>query len=51
MVTSQGVFVCPILIDAPAARMGATLGETARPFLLAHAACYTCHAEGLSCRT
>jgi MoaA/NifB/PqqE/SkfB family radical SAM enzyme len=51
MVTSRGVFVCPILIDAPAARMGTTLGETARPFPLAHSACYTCHAEGLSCRT
>ncbi|HEY6548014.1 MAG TPA: radical SAM protein [Vicinamibacteria bacterium] len=51
MVTSQGVFVCPILVDAPAARMGATLRETAAPFTLAHAACYTCHAEGLSCRT
>jgi sulfatase maturation enzyme AslB (radical SAM superfamily) len=51
MVTSRGVYVCPILIDAPAARMGESLGETDRPFALAHAACYTCHAEGLSCRT
>jgi MoaA/NifB/PqqE/SkfB family radical SAM enzyme len=51
MVTSQGIFVCPILVDAPAARMGGTLAETLHPFTLSHPACYTCHAEGLSCRT
>jgi MoaA/NifB/PqqE/SkfB family radical SAM enzyme len=51
MVTAKGVFVCPILVDAPEARMGATLAETARAYPLRHAACYTCHAEGLSCRT
>lgn len=51
MVTSKGVFVCPILIDSPEARMGETLGETDREFVLRHNACYTCHAEGLSCRT
>jgi sulfatase maturation enzyme AslB (radical SAM superfamily) len=51
MVTSQGVFVCPILIDAPQARLGGTLAEATRPFPLAHAACWTCHAEGLTCRT
>jgi len=51
MVTSKGVFVCPILIDSPEARMGETLRETDREFVLRHSACYTCHAEGLSCRT
>lgn len=51
MVTSKGVFVCPILVDSRTARMGETLRETARPFALVHAACFTCHAEGLSCRT
>jgi molybdenum cofactor biosynthesis enzyme MoaA len=51
MVTSQGVFVCPILIDSKEARMGDRLGETGREFVLRHSACYTCHAEGLSCRT
>lgn len=51
MVTSQGVFVCPILIDAPEARMGKNLAETLKPFPLNHRACYTCHAEGLNCRT
>ena len=51
MVTARGAWVCPILIDAPDARMGARLGDTLRPFELRHPACYTCHTEGLSCRT
>ncbi len=51
MVTSKGVFVCPILVDFEGARMGETLRETQRDFALRFRACYTCHAEGLSCRT
>lgn len=51
MVTDQGVWVCPILVNEPAARMGATLADTLRPFPLAHPACWTCHAFGVSCRT
>ena len=51
MVTSRGAYVCPILIDFPGARMGATLRDTLRPFELAYPACHTCHEEGLSCRT
>ena len=51
MVTSRGVFVCPILIDADHARMGGTLGETLRPFELSSRACHTCYVLGLSCRT
>jgi AdoMet-dependent heme synthase len=51
MVTSRGVYVCPILIDEPAARMGATLAETLRPFELAYSSCFTCHAYGVTCRT
>jgi molybdenum cofactor biosynthesis enzyme MoaA len=51
MVTSKGVYVCPILIDSPEARMGEFLGETLGPFELGHRACYTCHEQGLSCRT
>jgi MoaA/NifB/PqqE/SkfB family radical SAM enzyme len=50
MVTSRGVFVCPILVDAPDARMGRTIRETLRPFPLAHGACHTCWATGASCR-
>lgn len=51
MVTDRGVYVCPILIDRPEARMGDTLAETLRPFPLAFPACYTCHAYGVTCRT
>lgn len=51
MVTKKGVYVCPILIDSPDAKMGDTLGEAARPFKLAHQACFTCHETGFSCRT
>lgn len=51
MATASGVWVCPILLDTPEARMGATLAESMRPYPLKHAACWTCHVEGLSCRT
>jgi SAM-dependent methyltransferase len=49
MVTSEGVYVCPILLDEPTARMGQTIRETLRPFPLAYSACYTCRVQGLSC--
>jgi MoaA/NifB/PqqE/SkfB family radical SAM enzyme len=51
MVTSRGVYVCPILIDEPDARMGETLAETLRPFELRYNACFTCHEYGVTCRT
>ena len=51
MVTSKGVYVCPILIDFPGARMGESLREVLGPFELAYRACFTCHEQGLSCRT
>ncbi|HJT16148.1 MAG TPA: radical SAM protein [Thermoanaerobaculia bacterium] len=51
MVTSKGVYVCPILIETPEARMGATLAESLRPFPLRYGACHTCWVEGVSCRT
>ncbi len=51
MVTSQGVFVCPILIDEPRARMGERLADVQRSYPLAHQACFTCHVTGMTCRT
>ena len=51
MITDRGVYVCPILIEEPSALMGAGLQETLKPFPLAHAACFTCHAYGVTCRT
>jgi AdoMet-dependent heme synthase len=51
MVTSRGVYVCPILLDFPGARMADTLSGARGTFSLAYSACHTCHVEGLSCRT
>lgn len=51
LVTADGVMTCPILLDAPAARLGRTLAETLHPIRLRWAACKTCVVEGLSCRT
>lgn len=51
MVTGRGVWVCPILVNDPAGKMGATLTDTLEPFPLEHQACWTCHVQGASCRT
>jgi AdoMet-dependent heme synthase len=51
MVTDQGVWVCPILVNEPGGRMGATLADTLGPFRLDHPACWTCHVHGVSCKT
>jgi hypothetical protein len=48
-VTSQGVFVCPLLVDEPGARMGDTLADSRRPFRLRHSACATCWMTGATC--
>ncbi len=48
-VTSQGVFVCPLLVDEPGARMGERLGQTLGAFELGHGACFTCWVTGMSC--
>jgi len=49
VVTDRGVFVCPILIEAPDARLGATLRESLGPYSLRHNACYTCYQYGTIC--
>ncbi len=49
IVTDRGVHVCPILIEAPDSRLGATLTEATRPFALRHNACYTCYQYGALC--
>jgi molybdenum cofactor biosynthesis enzyme MoaA len=51
MATRRGVYVCPLLIDAPEARMGGSLEETLRPFDLSSGACVTCYRSGVTCRT
>ncbi len=51
MVTDQGVWVCPILVNEPLGRMGQSLADTLGSFPLNHQACWTCHVHGVSCRT
>lgn len=51
MVTDQGVWVCPILVNEPQGKMGQTLSDTLEPFALEHSACWTCHVYGVSCKT
>ena len=51
MVTAKGAWPCPILIEHEDARMGDTLADALQPIALRHPACYTCHVEGVSCRT
>lgn len=51
LVTAHGVSTCPILLDAPAARLSDTLTGAAHPLRLRWAACRTCIVDGLSCRT
>ena len=51
MVTDQGVWVCPILVNRPAGRMGARLADSLEAYPLRHQACWTCHVEGATCRT
>ena len=48
-VTSRGVFVCPLLVDEPAGRMGERLADALGPFALGHGACMTCYATGMTC--
>jgi molybdenum cofactor biosynthesis enzyme MoaA len=49
IVTDRGVHVCPILIEAPDSRLGATLAESLRPYALRHHACFTCYQHGTIC--
>lgn len=51
MATDQGVWVCPILVNEPSARMGESLSDSLGSFPLDHPACWTCHMYGVSCRT
>ncbi|MBA2664436.1 MAG: radical SAM protein [Bradymonadaceae bacterium] len=51
MVTAKGVYPCPILIEVDEALMGASLDDALVDIKLDHPACYTCHVEGVTCRT
>ncbi len=49
IVTDQGVYVCPLLLESPDARLGPELADALRPFVIRHGACYTCYVHGAIC--
>ncbi|MHA2366921.1 MAG: radical SAM protein [Candidatus Hodarchaeales archaeon] len=50
LVTENGVWVCPILVNEDKARMGDILDEKAfRPFEMRFMACWTCRMEDMNC--
>ncbi len=50
LVTARGVQACPILLEAPSARVGDTLHEAVRTEArLAESACFTCWQNGAIC--
>lgn len=51
MVTAEGVWPCPILINEPGYRMADMLADALGPHRVDHPACHTCFVEGFSCAT
>jgi AdoMet-dependent heme synthase len=49
LVTDRGVWVCPLLVEHPDARLGTTLDEAASSYDLQHQACVTCWRYGTIC--
>lgn len=51
MVTDDGIYPCPLLINIPSAKMGVSFADGLRSIKLAWQPCYTCHIYGVTCRT
>ncbi len=51
LVTADGVWTCPLLLDEPEARVAADLASARGPIRLRWSACTTCVTDGLTCRT
>ncbi len=49
VVTDRGVWVCPLLVEMPDARLGSHLADAAPSYALRHRACYTCYEFGVFC--
>ena len=49
MVTDRGVWVCPLLVEMPDARLGESLDRVATQYELRHHACMTCYHYGTIC--
>lgn len=49
LVTDRGVWVCPLLVELPDARLGARLSEALPSYELRHHACVECYRYGTIC--
>jgi len=49
IITDQGVYVCPILIESPDANRGDSLEEATKAYVLSHGVCSTCFQYGAIC--
>ncbi len=49
IITSRGVWVCPLLVEKPDARLGEHLSDAAADYALQHHACVTCWRYGSIC--
>jgi pyruvate-formate lyase-activating enzyme len=49
LVTDRGVWVCPLLVEQPDARLGTTLDEAGNSYELRHQTCVTCWRYGTIC--
>jgi AdoMet-dependent heme synthase len=49
LVTDRGVWVCPLLVEMPEARLGSTLADARPSYELRHNACVTCYNYGTIC--
>ena len=49
VVTDRGVWVCPLLVEMPDARLGDRLADAAPAYELGHRACFTCYEYGTFC--
>lgn len=49
IVTDRGVWVCPLLVEKPDARLGDHVADAVSGYELAHQACYSCYQYGTIC--
>jgi AdoMet-dependent heme synthase len=49
LVADRGVWVCPLLVEKPDARLGDSLEDAAPDYALAHHACVSCYRYGTIC--
>jgi MoaA/NifB/PqqE/SkfB family radical SAM enzyme len=50
IVTDRGVWVCPLLVEEPDARLGNSLNDSVADYELRHRACHTCYQYGTFCQ-